>query len=411
MVVIGAGAVGACIALYLSRGGASVILVDAVGPGAGASFGNAGLVVPSHVVPLASPASVLEGLKSLFAANTPIRIRARADMRAAAWWMRFIRSCAPSAVAASMSALRSLSHLSLVLHQELAVSVGGYGFEQRGWLYLYRSRHGLDRGVREATKTARVGVKSHVLSASQTRTLAQITTEQVVGGIHHPEDAQLQPGRFVQQIAEASASAGARILTSFQATLRQVAGGRVEVVNADTNETVHADQCVLAAGVASVQLARGVGLELPIEPAKGYSITIDGESLVPVPMMLAEAQVVVTPMGDSTRLTTGLDLVGVDDRVDMSRVRIMQEAARDYLGLDLAKTPTPWVGYRPMTPDGLPIVGRSTRYRNLVIASGHGTLGITLASATGWFVADLLDGSSAEDPSWARSVAPERFGL
>jgi len=185
----------------------------------------------------------------------------------------------------------------------------------------------------------------------------------------------------------------------------------VEVVNAATNETVHADQCVLAAGVASVQLARGVGLELPIEPAKGYSITIDGEPLVPLPMMLAEAHVVVTPMGVSTRLTTGLDLVGADDRVDISRVRIMQEAARDYLGLDLAKTPTPWVGYRPMTPDGLPIVGRSTRYRNLVIASGHGTLGITLAPATGRFVADLLDGSSTEDPSWARSVAPDRFGL
>jgi D-amino-acid dehydrogenase len=411
VVVVGAGAVGACIALHLVRRGASVILVDAVGPGAGASFGNAGLVVPSYVVPLASAASVLEGLKSLFAANAPLRIRMRRDIRAAAWWMRFIRSCSPSAVAASMAALHSLAQQSLVLHEQLACSVGGYGFAQKGWLYLYQSRRGLDRGVHEAAKTSRFGVESQVLSAIQARSLAQVATEQVVGGIHHPDDAQLQPDLFVQRIAEAAILAGARLLTSLPVVLRRVARDRVEVVNAATNEVFRADTCVVAAGVASVELGRTVGLELPIQRAKGYSITIAGEQLVPLPLMLAEAHTVVTPMGDATRLTTGLDLVGTDDRVDTSRVRIMQAAARDYLGVDIAKTPTPWVGFRPMTPDSLPIVGRSSRYPNLVIASGHGTLGITLAPATGRFVADLLNGSSTADVTWARSVAPARFGL
>jgi D-amino-acid dehydrogenase len=411
VVVVGAGAVGACIALYLARRGASVILVDAANPGAGASFGNAGLVVPSYVVPLASSASVLEGLKGLFAADGPSRIRIRADVRAVAWWMRFMRSGVPSAVAASMAALHVFAQRSMSLHEELAASVGGYGFARAGWLHLYRSRRVLDRGVQEAAKTARLGVRAQVLSASEARALAPNATEQVVGGINHPDDAHLQPGRFVERIVEAAVSAGVRVLRSVPVALHQGAGGRAEVVNAATKDAFRAETCVLAAGVTSVEVARGVGLELPIEPAKGYSITVAAESRIPLPLMLAEAHVVVTPMGDVTRLTTGLDFVGLDGRADPSRIGTMQRAARDYLGIDLSRPPTPWVGYRPMTPDGLPMVGRSSRYPNLVMACGHGTLGITLAPATGDLVADLLNKSSTPATSSAGSLTPARFGL
>ena len=410
VVVVGAGAVGACVALYAARRGASVILVDARRPGSGASFGNAGLVVPSYIVPLASVASAMEGLRSLWSRGQPVRIGLRLNARFVAWWARFVLCAAPAAVAASMATLHSFAQRSFTLHEELASSVGGYGFTRTGWMSLYRDRRRFEAAVRGAAGLERLGVRSEVLSPGDVRSLAPAAAGRIVGGINHPDDAHLEPAAFVDRIADACVSAGARIVEACPAALRVGRDRRIDVVDAATGARFRAGVCVLAAGVASVGLARAVGLALPIEAARGYSVTLAGEPPASMPLNLAEAHVVVTPMGDTTRLTTGLDFVGEASPADQTRLRLMRNAAQDYLGFDLGAAAKVWIGHRPMTPDSVPIVGTSARYPNLVIAAGHGTLGMTLAPATGELVAGLL-GRAAESPDAARALSPARFGL
>ncbi len=409
VVVIGAGVIGTCIALYLARQGAAVVLVERFDPGAGASSGNAGLVVPSYVVPLNSAASVREGLRLLFTFQAQIRPQQLRDGNWLRWWTRFVRSLSPAAVTASMATVHAFATESLELHRELATKIGEYGFEQKGWLHLHRSQRALDSGKRTAARTSRVGVRSELLSASGARRLAQATTDELAGGIFFPDDAQLQPARFVQQLVRAARSAGVRVLSAASVGLRRNASWTVSAVDSRTGDVIKSDTCVLAAGAASASIGRDVGLEVPIQPARGCSITVKPERAVPLPLMLAEAHVVVTPMGEQIRLTSGLDLVGFDSRIDPARVRAMELAAKTYLGLDIATGTEPWIGYRPLTPDSLPIVGRSTRFSNLVIASGHGTLGVTLAPATGNLVAKILSGRPV--PTWADAVRPARFDI
>jgi D-amino-acid dehydrogenase len=408
VVVIGAGVIGTCVALYLARQGAAVTLADRLDPGSGASSGNAGLVVPSHVVPLNSTASVVEGLSSLLSSHGPIRLRPRRDRALVRWCWRFLRSCNPTAVATSTVALHAFAAESLELHKALAASIGGYGFEQRGWLHLYRSRRAMESGMRTSVATSQVGVLSRQLSAADARRMAQVTTDNLMGGIFFPNDAQLQPLRFVQELVRTVRSAGVRVLSSASIGLRREEHGKVSAVDSRTGEVIKADTCVLAAGSASASIGRTVGLDIPIEPARGFSFTVQPDRAVPLPLSLDEAHVVVTPMGDRVRVTSGLDLVGLDSRIESKRIQAVEQAAKSYLGLDVAMG-EPWIGYRPLTPDCVPIVGRSTRYRNLVIASGHGTLGVTLAPATGNLVADIVSGRPL--PAWTEAVRPARFGI
>lgn len=409
VVVIGAGVIGTCVALYLARQGAAVILAERLDPGAGASSGNAGLVVPSYVMPLNSAASVMEGLRSVISSQGPTRLRPRRDRTLLRWCWRFVRSCRPAAVAASMAALHAFATESLQLHRDLATKIGGYGFEQKGWLHLYRSQRALESGMRTSATTSRVGVLSEPLSASDARHMAEAKTDNLVGGIFFPDDAQLQPAQFVQELVRAARSAGVQVLTSTSIGLRREGSGAVSAVDSRTGEVIKSDTCVLAAGSACASIGRAVGLDIPIEPARGFSITVQSERAVPMPLTLDEAHVVVTPMGERVRMTSGLDLVGLDSRIDPTRVRAIEQAAKSYLGLDIATGSEPWIGYRPLTPDSLPIVGRSTRFPNLVIASGHGTLGVTLAPATGNLVAEIVSGRSL--PAWTEAVRPARFGI
>lgn len=407
--MIGAGAVGACSALYLSRAGASVLLAERFDPAAGASAGNAGLVVPSHVLPFASAGAILDGLRMMIGPRPGLRVKVRPSMRWFAWWRRFFASGTAKAIDSSMAVVHDLGIESLRLHRDLAAGVGGYGFEEKGWLHLYRTRRGLNAAIRTAATTKRAGVESILLDAGEAARMANAPPQAITGGVHFPGDAQLSPARFVHRVVEAAAASGVRIAEHVRITLRRSGPTSFTAFDEISGEMVRAETCVLAAGVASVALSRPLGLEVPVEPAAGYSITVRPAPPVPLPLSLGENHVVVTPMDDAVRFTCGLDLVGEDDSHAGSGLASIVEAARSYLGVELAQAQQTWTGFRPLTPDSRPIVGRSARYPNLVLATGHGTLGITLAPATGKFVSDLVTGRSA--PEWASVVAPARFGL
>jgi len=410
VVVVGAGVIGVCAAWYLAQAGLRVTVVEQGDVAAGSSYGNAGLVVPSHSIPIAAPGVWWRGLKWMRDPESPFYIRPRLDPALWRWLWQFRGSCTAAHVRRATPLLRDLSYASLALFRDLArLGEVDFGFQQAGALAVYRTAAGLAEGTHEAGVLAGAGLPAQVLDGPAARSLEPALAPDVVGAVLFPDDAHLVPDRFVRGLARAAASRGVRFRTGTEVLGFRTAGPRVVAVET-TRGDLEPDDVVLAAGAWSRELARQLGLRLPIEPAKGYSVTFVRPAAGPrLPLICGEARVAITPMDETLRFAGTLELAGLDFSVNRARVAAIVRGARRYLAT-AADFPVLeiWRGLRPCTPDGLPIVGRAARLANVVLATGHAMIGVSLGPVTGKLVAQLVAG---EPPSVdVRPLSPERFG-
>jgi D-amino-acid dehydrogenase len=407
--VIGGGVIGVCAAYYLARAGVTVTLVEQADIAAGSSSGNAGLVVPSHSIPLAAPGVWWKGLRWMANPESPLYIRPRLDRELAAWLLRFRSACSERHLARAVPLLRDLGYESRRLYRELAGLAGlDFGYQENGVLLVCHTAKGLAQGVHEAEVLGAAGIPARPLDAAATRALEPSLAPTVVGGVLFPDDAQLVPDAFVSGLAEVAAKLGVDVRRATEVIGFRMAGDRIVAVET-TRGDLAADEIVLAAGSWSPGLGRSLGLRLPIQPAKGYSVTARRPLAGPrIPLLLAEARMAITPMAERLRLAGTLELAGMDFSINRRRVDALVRAARDYLaGLEPLEGVEIWRGLRPCAPDGLPIVGRPVRIRNLVVATGHAMIGMSLGPVTGRLVAQLLSG---EPPALdVTALSPQRF--
>jgi D-amino-acid dehydrogenase len=409
IIVVGGGVVGVCAAYYLVRRGLPVALVEKGDIAAGSSYGNAGLIVPSHSVPLAAPGVLRQGLRWMLDPESPFYIRPRPSRELGRWLFRFARACTESHVRRALPVIRDLSRMSLDLYRELAALPGlEFGFRQDGALAVYRTAAGLEHGRHEAALLEAAGIGAQVLDGAGARALEPALRRDLAGAVHFPGDAHVTPDRFVRGLAREAEGLGARLLTGTEVLGFTRRGGRIAAVET-TRGDLAAEQVVLAAGSWSAGLARGLGLDLPIQPAKGYSVTCDRPASGPrMPLLLGEARVAVTPMGDALRFAGTLELAGLDLAIDRRRVAAIRRAVPQYLAGDAGSTVREiWRGLRPCSPDGLPYIGRPARCDNLIVATGHAMIGVSLGPVTGALVAQLAAG---EPPMLDLSLlGPGRF--
>jgi D-amino-acid dehydrogenase len=410
VIVVGGGVIGVCAAYYLARRGLPVTLVERAEIAAGSSYGNAGLIVPSHSVPLAAPGALSQGLRWLFDPESPFYIRPRPSRDLVRWLVKFARASTDAHVRRSLPVLRDLSRASLALYRELAALPAlEFGFCEDGALAVYRTSAGLEHGHREAAVLEAAGITARVLDGAGARALEPALRTDVVGAVHFPGDAHVTPDRFVRGLARAAEGLGARLLTGTEVLDFGRRGRRITAVET-TRGDFAADQVVLAAGSWSASLARGLGLDLPLQPAKGYSVTCDRPAAGPRrPLLLAEARVAVTPMGDALRFAGTLELAGLDLAIDRRRVAAIRRAVPRYLAADAAALPVReiWRGLRPCSPDGLPYIGRPAHCENLIVATGHAMIGVSLGPVSGALVAQL----AADEPPAidVAPLSPDRF--
>lgn len=408
IVIVGGGVVGVCSAYYLARRGLSVTLVEKGDIAAGSSYGNAGLIVPSHSVPLAAPGVLRQGLRWMLDAESPFYIRPRPSRPLVRWLLRFRRACTADHVRRSIPLIRDLSRASLDLYRELAALPGlEFGFRQGGVLAVFRTPAGLEHGCQEAAVLEGAGIAAKVLDAESVKTLEPALRADLAGGVHFPDDAHLTPDRFVRGLARVAEGLGARLLTHTEVLGFTRRGGRIATVET-TRGDLAADQVVLAAGSWSGHVAAGLGLDLPIEAAKGYSVTCELPPSGPrIPLLLGESRVAVTPMGDAVRFAGTLELAGLDFTINRRRVAAIRRAVPLYLSEQPYVLREIWRGLRPCSPDGLPYLGRSVRHENLIVATGHAMIGVSLGPVTGALVAQLAVG---EVPMLDLGpLRPERF--
>ncbi|MEW6754259.1 MAG: FAD-dependent oxidoreductase [Candidatus Latescibacterota bacterium] len=410
VLVIGAGVVGVSAAWFLQQEGASVTLVDQGPVGAGSSYGNAGLVVPSHSVPLAHPGAVSLGLRWLLDADSPFYVRPRLSRDLIHWLWRFRRAATAEHVRRATPLLCELHLASRRLFAALAQGGLNFGFAQRGGMLLYRGEAGRQAVCHEAETMAAHGVCMEHLSADQARQRHPGVELDVAGALYCAEDAHLDPARFVQTLAHRAAEGGARIRTGTEVLGFDTAGDTITTVHT-TRGRLCPREVVLAAGSWSQGLARRLGLELPIQPAKGYSVTVRAPEHPPAfPVILTEARVAVTPLGEALRFAGTLELAGMDMTVNQRRVAAILRAVPEYLPsirpheCELVEI---WRGLRPCTPDGLPYLGRTGRWRNLTVAAGHAMIGVSLGPITGLLTSQICAGRTPQID--VAALDPERY--
>jgi D-amino-acid dehydrogenase len=391
-VVIGGGCIGVCSAYFLACKGKQVTVIDQGQVGAACSYGNAGMIAPSHIIPLAAPGVLMKGLKWMFDPESPFYIKPRLNLALFSWLSRFAMACRKAPMLRGMSLLRNLTQASLDLYEEFAFMDGlGFHFKHKGSLRIYKNPLSFEASVEELELLKAYGITSKVLGHAEVRQIEPNVHSSIVGGIYFPEDAHLNPSEFVRELASCEQNKGVSFLTSTEVLGFETSDGKVSKVRT-TRGDFKPDQVVLAAGAWSPQLASALQLTLPIQPAKGYSITIKCcERDDSIPVWLSETRVIVTPMGGILRFAGTLELAGLDFSINQRRVRTIERAVREYLvGMDEYELLEIWGGLRPLTPDGLPIIGRSQIWKNLIIATGHGMQGLALGPITGKIVAQLV---------------------
>lgn len=387
VVAVGGGVVGSCVAYLLARAGIGVVVVDP-GPGQGASAGNAGLVVPSYILPMSNPDTLTAGLRSLLGKGKG-SLTWPLSAHTVAWLAKFVLASRPGRAWRDARALIALAESSRRCYQELRSELD-FPLRETGFLHLVRDRRVLAAELRTARKLAAIGVRFEALDSDALAALEPGLAGGFIGAIRYPDDASLDPERTTQAFADAAVRHGAVFRTERVVGVRTVAG-RIDAVET-TGGTIAARAFVLSAGAESAAVSRLFGIRLPVEPGYGWSLTLPAQGLVlRHAVQLADEHVVVNSGPDRIRLTGGMEFGGPASAAPrpeaIATLRAVAEVAIPAIR-DIADPGTAWRGARPMTPTGMPIIRQVGH--NLVAATGHGPLGITLAPATGRIVADLL---------------------
>jgi D-amino-acid dehydrogenase len=395
ILIMGGGVIGVCSAYYLSACGRDVTVIDKGEIGAGCSYANAGLIVPSHLIPLAAPGVLAQGAKWLLNAESPFYVKPRANLELLAWLWRFRSACKEEPMRRAIPILRELSDASTELYEILMAEERLVcSYKQAGLLSIYNTQHGYEEGVAETRILRQYGIARTMLDRAGVREMEPAASTTVVGGIFFPRDAHLDPALFVKGLAGRIHERGVTLKPGTEALGFETRGRRITGVRT-TRGDLRPQQILLATGSWSPGLVRDLGLKLPIQPAKGYSITYRRPGSSPrLPLLLGEASVAVTPMGPYLRFAGTLELAGLDFTINRRRVGAILRAAGRYLDTRL-ETPDLieiWRGLRPCTPDGLPIIGRSPAHENLILATGHAMIGVSLGPITGKLVSELVQG-------------------
>jgi len=391
VLVIGGGAIGICSAYYLAEKGLKVSVVEKGEIASGCSGANAGLIVPSHCIPLASPGVLRQGLKSMLNPESAFYIKTRFDPALFRWLWKFRKACRLQQMHKGIRVLHDLNYASLELFDHLIEGESlSCNYKQDGWLLAYRSDKGYQEALEEARLLQSYDIELKIMNTDEVLEMEPTLIKEISGGIYFPEDAHLAPTKFVQALAERLRERGVTIYEQTEVVEFETSHDRVTTVRTNRGD-FQPEQVVLAAGAWSPGLVQALDLKLPVQPAKGYSISIKRpESCPAIPLYLSEDKVAVTPLEDALRFAGTLELVGMDFNVNRRRLNTIMHATKDYLrqieDLDIIEIRP---GLRPCTPDGLPIIDRFPGYENLIIATGHGMLGISLAPITGKLISQL----------------------
>ena len=400
VLIIGGGVIGLCTAYYTAQRGHRVTVVDCASESElGCSYGNAGMITPSHFVPLAAPGAIRLALKWMWNSESPFYMKPRFDSRLIEWAWKFYRAATVEHVTRSAPLILDLNLAGRACFVELAREWGDFKIEERGIVMVCNTEEGLEHELATAELSRELGLTVEILDAKRLMAMEPNLRMTVAGGIYFPRDAYLAPWQFMSALKKRVPDVRWSSTVSLRAN-----GNRIQA-------DIEADEYVICGGAWSSGIAHDLKLHLPMQAGKGYSLTLQQPRKKPAhAMILSEARVAVTPMLNALRFGGTMEITGNDLSINPSRVRGIVKAVPKYLpefNNDDFQDVKPWAGLRPCSPDGLPYLGRFARYENLSVATGHAMMGLSLGPITGKLMAQVLSG---EQPSIALdSLSPDRY--
>lgn len=409
-IIVGGGIVGIACAHYLSKAGMKVTVVERGQIAKACSHANCGYICPSHVLPLTEPGVVFEGIKSMFQPNSPLRVRPRLDVGFWNWMAQFARRCTHGQMLAAGHHLKSILDSSINEYRQLIPSESiDCEWRETGLMYVFETTKALAAfGKTDQLLRDQFGVGAERIDGADLADLEPALKPTLSGAYLYKGDASVRPDRLNTAWTNRLRERGVTFREQCEVQNIEQADGCISRI-ATGDGHLAADHFVFAAGAHSPQLSRQLGIKIPIEPGKGYSVTMERPDVCPTrPMLFPERRVGVSPFENGYRLGSMMEFVGYDSTIPDKRIEKLRKSAAPYLR-EFRPTAEQerWYGWRPMTWDSLPIIGRVPRLSNAYLATGHNMLGLSLAPATGRMIAEMVSGQAPHID--ATPFSPSRF--
>jgi D-amino-acid dehydrogenase len=394
VVIIGGGIMGLSCAYFLHKEGHQVTVLDKSAMDGGASYVNAGYLTPSHIIPLASPGMMAKGIRWMFNSSSPFYLKPRLDGDFLKWAWQFHRSSTPGKVERAIPIIAEINVLSKELYQQMHDSgdLGDFQLVREGLLMLFKDEKAGAMELEVMRRVRDLGLEARQLGIDELHRLQPGLSPEISGAIHYECDAHTTPDQVMDRLKKFLTSAGVAIHPETEVTGFASEGNSLKEVQTSRG-SFPAEEVVLAAGSWSTALARRLGLRLSMQAGKGYRINVARPTGVKMPAILMEAKVAVTPMDGFTRFAGTMELSGINHRIMRNRVEAIADLAKRYypdLEFQKAELDKAACGLRPVTPDGLPYIGRVRNWRNLSVATGHAMMGWSLGPVTGKIISELI---------------------
>jgi D-amino-acid dehydrogenase len=398
VVIIGGGIMGVCSAYFLHKEGHEVTIIDKSNFSSGASFVNAGYITPSHIISLAAPGIITKGLKWMFNPASPFYVKPRLDKDFLRWAWAFKRSATKKKVEQSIPVIKDINILSRELY--IAMKSSGdldFHYEHKGLLMAYKHDKAGEQEWEVGKKAIQLGLKVENLTAKEVEALEPKANLNIKGAVYFHSDAHMTPGSFMKNMLSYLRENGVTILAEEEVKDIIISNNSIKKVVTNKQE-ITADEFVMAAGSWSPIISKKLGIKMLLQPGKGYRINVAQETNITIPAVLLEAKVAVTPMDGFTRFSGTMEIDKINHKINPIRVNaIANSASKYYHGLQISTQDkeAAQCGLRPVTPDGLPYIGKTSQYNNLTFATGHAMMGWSLGPATGKLVSEIVSDKKA----------------
>jgi len=398
VVVIGGGIIGLSSAYYLHKAGHSVTVLERSDFMDNCSYGNCGYVCPSHFIPLATPGIVRQGLKWMLNSQSPFYVQPRLSRSLIDWGLKFMKSANAAHVDRSAVPLRDIALLSQHEYENTWHPLPHFEFayQHKGLLEIFQTDAAAEHAHHTVEKAHELGLDVELLDAAALQAKEPHTKVNGQGAIFFKCDAHLYPDKLMKGLISQLTEAGVQLLAGEEVTKIETAGGKVSRL-VTSKGAFEADQVVIATGSWSREMAALLGTKLPLVPGRGYSLTLENSPYnLNYPAILVEGRAAITPMdGNKIRFGGTMEITSTNTPPRYARVQgILNAVKRFFPEFDVPMPPVEkiWYGYRPCSADGLPYIGRIKKYNNVVIATGHSMLGLSLGAGSGLLVSELVDG-------------------
>ena len=412
IIIIGGGIIGLSSAYYLLQQGHQITIIDRTDMLDGCSYGNAGYVSPSHFVPLASPGIVMQGFKWMTDSKSPFYVQPRLSKSLINWGMKFIKSATKANVDASAIPLRDINLLSKQLYEDLC-HVPGFSFyyANKGMLDFFKTDESAHHAEEMVKASKKLGLDATLLNKQEVEQMEPTLNMDIKGAVYFKGDSHMYPNKLMKDMIAYLRNNGVTIKTGEEVKTFIKEGNTIKGVRTNVSE-YFSEHIVLAAGAWSGEVAANLNLNIPMVGGRGYSMTFEDLPFkIKQPIILSEARVAITPMAENKiRFGGTMEITSTNTPPRMNRVMGILESVKKYfpdVDIPFPEKDKIWFGFRPCSADGLPYIGKVSKYNNLVIASGHAMLGLSLGPATGKLVSEIINNETTSMD--VKAFNPDRF--